>query len=94
MVPLGLALVGVMVGVSAWGLREVPGDARFPIRFGGLGFESSVGRSSALLLWPVMGGLAVWGAAVGGPETSWLALPAVAILLLGQVSSVRKAARS
>ena len=94
MAPLGAVLVVAMVVVSAWGWHAVPGDARFPVRFGGFGFESSFGRAVALFMWPLLGGVVLWGGAVGEEQTRWLVLPALGILLLAQVTSIRRAARS
>jgi hypothetical protein len=88
--PFGVA----MVAVSVWGWGSVPPGARFPIRFGGYtGFETTLSKKTALVLWPVLGGIVVVGAPQVSPTGTALLLgvPVMAILLLAQINSVRRA---
>jgi hypothetical protein len=93
LVPL-VVIIGL---VSVWGALTVPAEARFPIRFGGLGFLTSLGKWPALILWPVLAAAVAAGAAVARdqePMLEWIGAVALAIVLIGQIAGILRAQRS
>jgi hypothetical protein len=95
----GLLPLAVMIALaSLWGWSVVPPGARFPVRFGGFGFQTTISKGAALLLWPLLAGAVVGGvgATSAGGESSifGLGLVTLVIMLIAQVASIRKAARS
>jgi hypothetical protein len=83
--------------VSIWGALTVPGEARFPIRFGGLGFQTSLGKWPALILWPLLAAAVAAGAATANdrePMLEWIGALALVILLIGQIAGILRAQRS
>jgi len=48
-------LVGVMIGISWYGARTLPPDARLPLHYGPGGYGSFVSRNTGLIVWPVAG---------------------------------------
>jgi hypothetical protein len=93
-----LPLAVVIVVASLWGWSVVPTEARFPIRFGGFGFQTTISKGAALLLWPVLAAAVVGGVASAsdeGDSTMFvLGLFTLVIMLIAQIASIRKAARS
>ena len=92
-----LGMVGVISAASLWGAKVVPSGTRFPIRFGGLGYQSTISKTTALLLWPVTAALVAGGVATAGGDSDAtlyvLGFLALAILLISQLASISKAAR-
>ena len=83
--------------VSIWGALTVPAEARFPIRFGGLGFQTSLGKWSALILWPVLATAVAAGATTAKdqePMLEWIGALALVIVLIGQIAGILRAQRS
>jgi hypothetical protein len=76
---VAVALVVAMGAVSAYGAASLPEDARWPVRFGGLGFDTTIGRATGLILWPILGAM---GASVAWMEDGSFAGLTVAGLLL------------
>jgi hypothetical protein len=48
-------LVGVLVGISWYGARTLPPDARIPLHLGPGGYGSFTSRNTALIVYPVTG---------------------------------------
>lgn len=92
-----VVMVGVIAVASVWGWKVVPSDARFPVRFGGLGYQTTISKGTALVLWPVIAALVAGGVATAGDESEatliLVGMIALAIMLIAQVASIRKAAR-
>lgn len=93
-----IVLVAMMVTVSIVGFKNVPADHRFRMRFGGFsGPEGTVSKTTALIIYPVLGVVIAWGTWATGddaaPEIGLLGIAALAVLLLVQISSVRSASR-
>ena len=96
---LGLLPLAIVITLaSVWGWSVVPAQARFPIRFGGFGFQTTISKGAALILWPVLAGAVVGGVASASDEGDStlfvLGLFTLVIMLIAQVASIRKAARS
>ena len=91
-------LIGLSVLASLWGARAVPAEERFRLRFGGLGFDTTIGKRAALIVWPltvaaVAGGAAVLANSSALGETGLiLGIVPVLIVLLAQVGAIRRAA--
>jgi hypothetical protein len=47
-------LIGI-IGVSVYGARTLPPDARLPLHFGPAGYTNWQPKNFALVLWPVIG---------------------------------------
>jgi hypothetical protein len=96
-----LGMFAVMLGVSFWGWRSISPDYRFPVRFGGAsGFQTTIGKHTGLLLWPVLGAIVLIGSTAaargeGGSDAGagWLGAAALAVLLMAQISAVRRGVR-
>jgi hypothetical protein len=90
-------LVAIITFVSIWGGLTVPREARFPVRFGGFGFQTSLGKWPALLLWPLLAGAIAAGAAAGAdrePTLEWVGALGLVIVLIGQIAGILRAQRS
>ena len=99
-------LVGVMIGISLYGSRILPPDARIPLHLGPGGYGSFVSKTTGLIVFPVIG-VAILGllAAVsahaikanhGGPGTvSLIILPVVlAVIVFVQWGAISVARRN
>jgi hypothetical protein len=94
-------MFGTMLAVSVWGWRSISPDYRFPVRFGGAsGFQTTIGKHAGLVLWPVLGAVVVIGSTAAargegadGAAAGWLGAAALAVLLMAQVSAVRRGVR-
>ena len=90
-------LIGLSVLASLWGARAVPSDERFRMRFGGLGFDTTISKKAALIVWPltvaaVAGGAAVLAKSSTLGETALiLGIVPVLIVVIAQVSAIRRA---
>jgi hypothetical protein len=91
-----LPLVVITAFVSIWGALTVPAEARFPVRFGGLGFQTSLAKWPALVLWPLLAAAIAAGATVVADEPSmeWIGALALVIVLIGQIAGILRAQRS
>ena len=61
------------------------------MRFGGLGFETTVSKSTALVMWPGLGAIVGFGVALVGEETAalvWVGVSGLLILLVAQFAAV------
>jgi hypothetical protein len=90
-------VLAVMIGVSLWGWKEIPADARIRARAGTSGFDFTMGKAAALILTPLVG-LMVVGATASSDDGNrdtlgWLGLALLIFLLLAHRSSLRRAAR-
>jgi hypothetical protein len=88
-----IVLVGAMCAVSIYGAIRIPHDARWPVRFGGFGHQTNMGRVTGLVMWPLLGlavGSLVWWE-VG--STAALALIGLVVMLLAQLATVLRLAR-
>ena len=86
-------LVGLMCAVSVYGAVRIPPDARWPIRFGGLGFQTTLGRVTGLILWPLLGAMVaslVWR---GDESIVLVALFGLLLMLGAQLAAVLRLAR-
>jgi hypothetical protein len=86
-------IVVAMCGVSAYGAVRIPVDARWPVRFGGLGFETTLGRATGLVLWPLLGGVVSSGAWVADGAYEGITLAGLLLMLWAQVTAVSRLAR-
>lgn len=101
MVVLVIALFTGMVAVALWAWVTVPGDRRFPVRFGNPpGFDGTVSKRIGLVMWLVLGAIVTTASlmAAQDPESDVGALPAVgtaflAFLLLMEIVSIRRLLR-
>jgi hypothetical protein len=87
-------LVVIIAFVSIWGAFTVPAEARFPIRFGGLGFQTSLGKWAALIVWPLLAAAIAAGASVEKdqePMLEWIGAVALVIVLIGQIAGILRA---
>ena len=48
-------LVGVMIGISWYGARILPADARIPLHYGPGGYGNFASRNTALIVYPLVG---------------------------------------
>ena len=48
-------LVGVMIGISLYGSRILPPDARVPLHLGPAGYGSFASKTTGLIVFPVIG---------------------------------------
>ena len=48
-------LVGVMIGISFYGTRILPPDARIPLHYGLGGYGNFASRKTGLVVWPAAG---------------------------------------
>jgi hypothetical protein len=89
-----------MIVVSVWGGRSIRDDVRVPVRISSTGVEATVSKATALVLWPLLGGVVFFGTFLADddgeiPEgLAGLGLSLLVILLLLQLSMIRRAARS
>jgi hypothetical protein len=98
-------LLGVMIGISWYGARTLPADARIPIHYGLGAYNNFASKTTGLIMWPA-GGAVVFGifAAVfahaikpnhaGGGQVPLIILP-IALLVItgsqwGAISVARK----
>lgn len=54
MVVCGL-LVGVMIGISVFGARVLPRDARMPLHYGLGSYNNFASKTAGLIMWPAAG---------------------------------------
>ena len=91
---VALLVVVAMCGVSVYGATRLPAEARWPVRFGGLGFQTTLGRGTGLVLWPLTGGLIAAVAWMDDGAYGGLTLIGLLLMLWAQVTAVRRLARS
>jgi uncharacterized membrane protein len=48
-------LIGVMIGISWYGARTLPADARIPLHYGPGGYGSFASKKTGLVVWPFAG---------------------------------------
>jgi hypothetical protein len=90
---VAVVLVAAMCAVSIYGAIRIPHDARWPVRFGGFGHQTTFGRGTGLVMWPLLGlavGSLVWrdvGSIAG------LALIGLVLMLVAQLAGVLRLAR-
>ena len=48
-------LVGAMIGISWYGARTLPADARIPLHFGIGAYNNFASKTTGLILWPAAG---------------------------------------
>jgi hypothetical protein len=83
-------LVGVMIGVSLYGSRILPPDARIPLHLGPGGYGSFVSRTIGLIMFPVAGavifalltGIAVIKGNHGGSGTTPVIILPIALAII------------
>jgi len=56
---IGGLLLGVMIGMAAYGWATLPADARIPVHYG-VGYNNFQSKTVGLIMWPV-GGAVVYG---------------------------------
>ena len=87
----------VSIAVSVWGAIRLPADARVRIRVGGFGFDTWIGKTTALVLWPVNTAIIAGGAALATSESEIggvivvLCIAGCAIVILAQLATIRRA---
>ena len=52
---IGGLLVGVMIGISLYGSRTLPADARIPLHLGPGGYGNFAAKTTGLIVWPAAG---------------------------------------
>jgi hypothetical protein len=99
-------LVGAMIGVSLYGSRILPSDARIPLHLGPGGYGSFVSKTTGLIVFPVIGavifallaGIAehvIKGNHGGSGTTSLIILPiALAVIAATQWGAIAIARRN
>jgi len=91
---LGAALlVAAMCGVAAYGAARIPRDARWPVRFGGFGFQTTIAKGTGLLMWPVLGGAVASLAWIEEAQWGGLVLIGLLLMLWAQLAAVLHLAR-
>lgn len=70
----------------------MPRDARWPVRFGGFGHQTTIGRNTGLLLWPLLGGAVASVAWMGDGELTGLAVAGLGLMVLAQLAAVMRLA--
>lgn len=95
-------LVGCMIGVSLYGARMLPADARIPLHYGLGSYNSFAPKTAGLIMWPA-GGALIFGidaaidAAVvkpnhASPRATLIILPVVLVILIAaQVGAIKVA---
>ena len=86
-------LVGAMCAVSVYGAIRIPGDTRWPVRFGGFGFQTTLGRITGLILWPVLGTMVAVLVWTGDESITVLALVGLVLMFWVQLAAVLRLAR-
>jgi hypothetical protein len=89
-----VVLVGAMCVVSIYGAARIPADARWPIRFGGFGFESRLGRNTGLVLWPLLGAAVASVAWMDDGSFAGLVVIGLVLMLWAQLVGVARLTRS
>jgi hypothetical protein len=96
-------LVGVMIGISWYGGRILPPDARIPLHYGPGGYGSFTSKKTGLIVWPVAGAVifallvGIYAGAIkpnhGSNGTALIILPIVLLALIaahwGAISRAR-----
>lgn len=88
-----MVLVGAMCVVSVYGFVRIPADSRWPIRFGGFGHQTTIGRGTGLILWPLLGAAVATLAGAGDGSFAGLTLIGLLLMLGAQLASVVHMAR-
>jgi len=99
---IGGLLVLAMVGVSLYGARSLPPDARIPIHYGLGTYNNFASKTVGLVMWPAAGAIAygifagVQAGAIkpnhGSSGPAGVILPVVlAVILVAQVGALRAA---
>ncbi len=99
-------LVGAMIGISWYGARTLPPDARIPLHFGIGTYNNFASKTTGLIIWPV-GGVVIFAllAAVsagaikgnhgGSPGAVLIILPIVlAVTVVAQWGAISLARRN
>jgi hypothetical protein len=86
-------VVGAMCVVAAYGAARIPKEARWPIRFGGFGFQTTIGKGAGLLMWPALGAAVASLAWVEETEFGGLVLIGLLLMLWAQLAAVLHLAR-
>ena len=60
---IGGLLLGVMIGMAAYGWVTLPADARIPVHYG-MGYNNFRSKTAGLIMWPVAGAV-IYGIFVG-----------------------------
>ncbi len=92
-VGLGVVELAGMVGLSIWGWRVIDPSYRFAARSGPTGIDFTLGKTTGLVLWPMIGLFVLAGSAVGDEGIALIGVTLLAFLLLMQHSSIRRTAR-
>jgi hypothetical protein len=91
---IGGLLLGVIIGIAAYGWVTLPADARVPVHYG-MGYNNFRSKTTGLIMWPV-GGAVIYGLFValtahlikpnhpgGGAAVPLIILPIVLALVCG-----------
>jgi hypothetical protein len=84
-------LVGCMIGISLYGARTLPADARIPLHYGFRAYNNFASKTIGLIMWPAVGvvifaiNAAIEAGAVkpnhGSPSASQYILPLVLVVV-------------
>ena len=86
-------IVGIMCGVSIYGAARIRAGARWPVRFGGLGFQTTIGRTAGLVAWPLLGAVVASGTWIADGAYEGITLVGLLVMLWAQVSAVTRLGR-
>jgi hypothetical protein len=60
---IGGLLLGVIIGIAAYGWVTLPADARVPVHYG-VGYNNFMSKTAGLIMWPVAG-VVIYGIFIG-----------------------------
>jgi quinol-cytochrome oxidoreductase complex cytochrome b subunit len=89
-----IVLVVAMCAASVYGAFKAPRDARWPIRVGGFGYQTTMGRGTGLVMWPVLGTMVASLAWMGDGSFDGITVVGLLLMLWAQVATVRQLIRS